>query len=252
MTVRCAMLLAAGRGERMRPLTDALPKPLLPVAGKPLIEWHLERLARAGVERVVVNGSWLADQLRTALGDGARFGLAIEHSYEGPEPLETGGGIRHALAHLDETFLVVNSDVWCDLDPGTLALGGGDLAHLVLVDNPDHHPRGDFALVAGRVANAPPPLLTYAGIGVYRRALFEPHAPGRFPLAPLLRAAADAGRASGQHHRGRWLDVGTPVRLEGRCDRRKGRLALMTGRIVREADGAVVAEATGSFMTPTD
>jgi MurNAc alpha-1-phosphate uridylyltransferase len=213
VTLRCAMLLAAGRGERMRPLTDSLPKPLLPVAGKPLIHWHLERLARAGVERVVVNGSWLAEQLWSELGDGARFGLAIERSYEGPEPLETGGGIRHALARLDETFLVVNSDVWCDLDPAVLALGAHDLAHLVLVDNPEHHPRGDFALAGDRVANGPPPLLTYAGIGVYRRALFEPHAPGRFPLAPLLRVAADAQRVSGRHHRGRWLDVGTPQRL---------------------------------------
>lgn len=208
-----AMLLAAGRGERLRPLTDACPKPLLPVGGRPLIHWQLERLARAGFDRVVVNTSWLAERIAEELGDGARFGLAIELSYEGPEPLETGGGIQHALARLADPFLVVNSDVWCDVDLDALALGSTDLAQLVLVDNPPHHPQGDFALHQGRVREPGAPRLTFAGIGVYRHALFAGSAPGRFPLAPLLRAAAARDQLAGHHHRGTWLDVGTPERL---------------------------------------
>lgn len=210
---RTAMVLAAGRGLRMRPLTDAVPKPLLPVAGRPLIEHHLLRLARAGFERVVINTSWLGAQVPAALGDGARFGLALEYSHEEPEALETGGGIRQALDRLGETFVVVNGDVWCDFDPSALALGAGDLAALVLVDNPAHHPAGDFALVGDRVRAAGEPRLTFAGIGLYRRALFEGRAPGRFPLAPLLVEAMRDDRVAGRHHRGAWLDVGTPERL---------------------------------------
>lgn len=208
-----AMVLAAGRGLRMRPLTDAVPKPLLPVAGKPLLAHHLERLARSGFSRVVINTSWLGEQVSAALGDGARFGLALEYSHETPEALETGGGIRQALDRLGDDFVVVNGDVWCDFDPASLALATGDLATLVLVDNPEHHPRGDFTLNAGRVREGSDRRLTFAGIGRYRRALFERHAPGRFPLAPLLIDAMRDGRVAGVHHRGDWLDVGTPERL---------------------------------------
>jgi len=207
------MLLAAGRGERLRPLTDACPKPLLPVGGKPLIHWHLERLAHAGFARVVVNTSWLAERIAAELGDGSRFGLAVELSHEGPVALEAGGGIRHALERLDDPFLVVNSDVWCDADLAALGVDGADLAHLVLVDNPPHHPQGDFGLADGRVRDGGDPRLTFAGIGVYRHALFAVRAPGRFPLAPLLRTAIAADAVSGQHHAGRWLDVGTAERL---------------------------------------
>jgi MurNAc alpha-1-phosphate uridylyltransferase len=208
-----AMVLAAGRGVRMRPLTDSTPKPLLPVAGRPLIEHHLLRLARAGFERVVINTSWLGEQVPERLGTGARFGLALEYSHETPEALETGGGIRQALDRLGDEFVVVNGDVWCDLDPTALALGPRDLAALALVDNPPHHPRGDFRLEQDRVRAEGEPRLTFAGIGRYRRALFEGRAPGRFPHAPLLIEAMRDDRVAGLHHRGEWLDVGTPERL---------------------------------------
>jgi len=210
---QCAMVLAAGRGERMRPLTDRVPKPLLLVAGRPLIEHQLLRLAAAGFERAVVNTSWLGEQVSAALGDGVRFGLALSYSHEGPVALETGGGIRQALEQLGDPFLVVNGDVWCDCDLAALDLGGDDLAELVLVDNPDHHPRGDFALDGDRVRETGAARLTFAGLGVYRRALFEAHAPGRFPLVPLLTGAMARARVGGRHHRGRWCDVGTPERL---------------------------------------
>jgi MurNAc alpha-1-phosphate uridylyltransferase len=210
---RVAMVLAAGRGDRMRPLTDATPKPLLKVAGKPLIEHHLERLARSGFERVVINTSWLGEQVPAALGDGARFGLALEYSHETPTALETGGGIRQALDRLGEVFVVVNGDVWCDFDPATLTLAADDLATLVLVDNPTHNPSGDFRLDAGRLHAQGRPRLTFSGIALYRRALFEAHAPGRFPLKPLLDEAMAADRVAGIHHGGEWLDVGTPERL---------------------------------------
>ena len=211
------MILAAGRGERMRPLSDAVPKPLLVVGGKPLIAWHLESLARAGIARVVVNTSWHAERLQAALGDGTRFGIEIVCSYEGPQPLDTGGGIRNALAQLADPFLVVNGDVFCDLDLARLAVGARDSAQLLLVDNPPHRPDGDFTLRDGRVRETEPSAagqrLTYAGIGVLRHALFEARAPGRFPLAPLLVAAARADRVGGLRHAGLWSDVGTPERL---------------------------------------
>lgn len=211
----CAMVLAAGRGERMRPLTDLTPKPLLKVAGRPLIEHHLIRLAAAGFRQVVINTSWLGEQVPAALGEGSRFGLALRYSHESPDALETGGGIRQALDLLGDPFLVINGDVWCDLDLATLDIAADDLAELVLVDNPVHHPRGDFALAAGRVRESPVDRLTFAGIGVYRRALLEGRAPGRFPLAPLLIEAmgSAAGQVGGRHHRGYWSDVGTPERL---------------------------------------
>ena len=209
------MILAAGRGERMRPLTDRTPKPLLPVAGKPLIVWHLERLARAGCRRIVINIAHLGEHIEALLGDGDAWGLEIRYSSEPPGALETAGGIAQALPLLgDEPFLVVNGDIYCDFDFATLpALGSGDLAHLVLVDNPAHHRQGDFALDSNRVANDGQ-RLTFAGIGVYRPQLFAAIAAGeRAKLAPLLTQAIDAGRVSGQMHRGRWVDVGTPERL---------------------------------------
>jgi N-acetyl-alpha-D-muramate 1-phosphate uridylyltransferase len=216
-----AMILAAGRGERMRPLTDDCPKPLLSAGGRPLIEWHLLRLAAAGIRDVVVNHAWLGERIEQALGDGRRFGLRIAYSAEG-EALETAGGIAHALPLLGRApFLVVNGDIWCDFDLGrarTLAdrlLALDWLAHCVLVDNPAHHPQGDFGQRSGRLqANADGPRLTFCGIGVYRPALFDTVKAGeRARLAPLLRAAAAAGRAGAEYHPGRWTDVGTPGRL---------------------------------------
>lgn len=222
-----ALVLAAGRGERMRPLTDTTPKPLLTVGGKPLIAWHLEKLAALGVREVVVNIAHLAEQFPAALGDGSRFGLRVSWSREGTEPLETGGALLHARALLGEApFLLVNGDVWTDFDFTTLPREPDGIAHLVLVDRPAEKARGDFHLDdGGRVHADGEPLLTYAGIGIYRMALLDDWraiisaAPGagatppRFPLAPLLRAAMDAGQVTGQHHRGRWTDVGTPERL---------------------------------------
>lgn len=211
------MILAAGRGERMRPLTDTTPKPLLPVAGKPLIGYHLERLARAGVHDVVINLSWLGDRIREGLGDGSQYGVRIRYSDEGPVALETGGGIFNALPLLgEEPFLLVNGDVFTDVDFASLRLAPGDLGQLLLVDNPPHHPRGDFWLRDGRIGageGGGARRLTYAGISVLHPALFEGMAPGRFPLAPLLVRALEAGRLGGQHHQGRWIDVGTPERL---------------------------------------
>ncbi|MFY0991369.1 N-acetylmuramate alpha-1-phosphate uridylyltransferase MurU [Halomonas sp. C05BenzN] len=215
-----AMILAAGLGTRMRPLTDHCPKPLLPVGGKPLIVHHLERLAAGGINEVVINVSYRAEQIIAALGDGSDFGVRIAWSREAT-PLETGGGIRQALPLLGEApFLLVNGDVWCDLDPADLPSPGDDLAHLVLVDNPVHHPRGDFHLDDhGRVHARGEPRLTFAGISLVAPALVADRPPGAFALAPLLRDAMGEGRVGGQHHRGRWVDVGTPERL-AELDRR--------------------------------
>ncbi|WP_028238099.1 N-acetylmuramate alpha-1-phosphate uridylyltransferase MurU [Stutzerimonas azotifigens] len=208
-----AMLLAAGKGERMRPLTLHTPKPLIPVGGVPLIEHHLRALAEAGVSEVVINHAWLGQQIEAHLADGSRFGLHIRYSPEG-EPLETGGGIQRALPLLgDEPFLVVNGDIWTDLDLGAVACRPGDLAQLVLVDNPAHHPEGDFVLRDGRLLDEPGARLTYSGVAVLHPALFEGCTPGAFKLAPLLRRAIAAGRVGGQHFTGRWVDVGTPERL---------------------------------------
>lgn len=213
--LRRALVLAAGRGERLRPLTLTTPKPLLPAGGRTLIEYHLAALARAGVTDIVINLAWLGDRIRAFLGDGARHGVRVRYSDEGPEPLETGGAITHALPLLGtEPFWLVNGDVWCDYDfdrPAPLA--AGDLAHLVLVPNPRQHPGGDFTLAGGRVGNAPADRLTFAGISVLDPAIVAGQAPGRFPLAPLLRKAADAGRVSGERHAGAWTDVGTAERL---------------------------------------
>lgn len=209
-----AMLLAAGRGERMGTLTATTPKPLLELAGRPLIEHHLERLGAAGITEVVINVSYLGDRIETRLGDGARFGLAIRYSREPGAPLETGGGIRRALPLLGPApFLVVNSDVWTDLDFRTLPVLPAGLAHLVLVPNPDHHPHGDFALHSDRVSVEETARHTFSGIAIYRPALFDGVSEERFPLAPLLRAACARGQVTGELYEGRWIDVGTPERL---------------------------------------
>jgi len=211
---RRAIVLAAGRGERMRPLTDTTPKPLLQAGGRPLIEYHLHDLAAAGITEVVVNLAWLGAQLRAALGDGARFGLTIHYSDEGPEALETGGGIFRALRWLGpEPFLVVNGDIYSDYPLGRLRLEAGLLGKLVLVPNPEQHPRGDFHLAASGLITAGDPRHTYSGIGIYHPDLFAGCTDGRFPLKPLLDRAIEAGRLGGELHAGHWTDVGTPQRL---------------------------------------
>ena len=222
-----ALVFAAGLGERMRPLTDTTPKPLLEAGGRPLVAWHLDRLAAAGVRDVVLNTSWLAAQFPATLGDGSRWGLRLHYAFEGDTPLETGGGMLHALPLLgDAPFLAVNGDVWCDFDFARLPREPAGEAHLVLVDNPDHHPDGDFRLDAdGRIHDDGEPRLTFAGIGIYRPSLLDgwraavgsaygvDAEPPRFKLAPLLRAAMARNAVTGLHHRGRWTDVGTPARL---------------------------------------
>jgi MurNAc alpha-1-phosphate uridylyltransferase len=229
-----ALLFAAGRGERMRPLTDATPKPLLRVGGRRLIEWHLDKLAALGVEDVVINTAWLAGQFPAALGDGARWGLRLHYSHEGAEPIETGAGMLRALQWLGDgaPFLAVNADIWTDFDFAVLPREPRGLAHLVLVPNPEHHPRGDFRLRGdGRVrdrdaprepADADARTLTFAGIGVYRAGVLADEAidgcfgtprPSRFPLAPLLRRAMAADAVDGTAHDGGWTDVGTVERL---------------------------------------
>lgn len=212
-----AMILAAGRGERMRPLTDHTPKPLLPVGGKPLIVWHLERLASAGFHDVVINHAHLGSRIEAALGDGSRFGVRIRYSSEG-DALETAGGITYALPLLgDAPFLVVNGDVFCDFDFGGLTRQpmAGVVAHLVLVDNPPQHPQGDFVLDNGRLVEEGNVRLTFSGIGVYRPELFSGIVRGdKAKLAPLLRAEISLGRVSAEYYRGRWVDVGTPERLQ--------------------------------------
>lgn len=222
-----ALIFAAGKGERMRPLTDVTPKPLLEVGDKPLIVWHLEKLAALGVTDAVINTAWLAHSFGPALGDGSRWGLKLHYSYEGAEPLETGGGMLHALRWLgDAPFLTVNGDIWTDYDFARLPREPLELAHLVLVDNPPQHPRGDFALADdGRLQAEGERKLTYSGIGIYRPALLDAwrdiigskpgadESPPRFKLAPLLLAAMTQRQITGEHHTGRWTDVGTPERL---------------------------------------
>jgi MurNAc alpha-1-phosphate uridylyltransferase len=209
-----AMILAAGKGERMRPLTLHTPKPLLPVGGMPLIEHHIRALAAAGFTELVINHAWLGQQIEDYLGDGARFGVSIGYSAEG-EPLETGGGIQRALPLLGrEPFLLVNGDVWTDYPFAGLRRPLAGLAHLVLVDNPAHHPEGDFRLQGERACARDAEVgLTYSGIAVLDPALFAGCRPGAFKLAPLLRDAMALGQVSGEHYRGQWVDVGTRERL---------------------------------------
>ena len=209
-----AMVLAAGRGERLRPLTDTMPKPLLSVHGKPLIVHHLEALARAGVSEVTVNLSWLGGQLRAALGDGSRWGLVIRYSDEGPVALETGGGIVKALPWLGpEPFIVVSGDIFTDFDFARLRLPDPSLAHLVMVPNPPFHPRGDFALEDGRVTEGAEARCTYGNIGVFRPEFFDGCGPERQPLLPLLRRALAQRRLTGELYRGSWANVGTAEQL---------------------------------------
>jgi len=214
-----AMILAAGRGERMRPLTDHTPKPLLQAGGKPLIVWHIERLVRAGITDLVINHAHLGKQIEQALGDGSQFGATIRFSDEG-SALETAGGIAFALHLLgEEPFAGVNGYVYCDYDfshlpqCATALANSEDRAHLVLVDNPEHNLKGDFGLQGARITDTAPKF-TFSGIGLYKPQLFAHIQRGtKAPLAPLLREQIAAGKVSGEHHRGVWVDVGTPQRL---------------------------------------
>lgn len=215
-----AMILAAGRGERMRPLTDTCPKPLLHAGGKPLIVWHIERLRDAGFSEIVINHAHLGHMIEAGLGDGTRFGVLIRYAAE-TEALETAGGICNALPLLgDQAFLVINGDIFCDANLSQLRAdsasvgAGADLARLLLVANPSHHPGGDFALENGRVRTEGQPKYTFSGIGVYHPSLFADLSRGeKHTLAPLLRAAMARAQVSGSLHTGYWLDVGTPKRL---------------------------------------
>jgi len=233
-----ALIFAAGLGERMRPLTDFIPKPLLQAGGKPLIAWHLEKLAALGITEIVINTSWLAGQFPAQLGDGQHWGVRLMYSYEGDTPLETGGGMLNALPLLgDAPFIAVNGDIWTDFDLVRLPHEPDGLAHLVMVDNPEHHPAGDFYLhPTGQLkplshlwergwGEGETQTLTFSGIGVYRPELLNDwqtiigsspgreSTPHRFPIAPLLRAAMSRNKVTGEHHRGHWTDIGTPERL---------------------------------------
>jgi MurNAc alpha-1-phosphate uridylyltransferase len=209
-----AMILAAGRGERMRPLTDHRPKALIEVAGRPLIVHQIERLARAGIREIVVNLSFLGRQIEEVLGDGRRYGVALYYSDEGPVPLETGGGVYKALPFFGrEPFLVINADVWTGFPMASLLDKPPGIAHLVLVENRGHHPDGDFALLKGRVSLGHGPRLTFSGLGAYRTELFDECGPGAYPLAAVIRMAVSHGLVTGECYRGDWHDIGTPERL---------------------------------------
>jgi MurNAc alpha-1-phosphate uridylyltransferase len=208
------MILAAGRGERMRPLTDTTPKPLLRVRGQPLIERHVVGLARAGMTRIVINLAWLGSQISEYLGDGARYGLSIVYSEERPRALETAGGIFHALPHLSPgPFAVVNGDIYTDFPFETLEIAAGLEAHLVLAPNPPQHPQGDFGLERGLATVTAERRHTFAGIAAYRPEFFAGCTGGKLPLKPLLLRCMAAERCSAQLYSGRWDDVGTPQRL---------------------------------------
>ena len=208
------MLLAAGRGERLRPLTDSMPKALVEVRGTSLLERHLKALAAAGVETCVINLGWHGEQILSRIGSGSAYGLNVIYSPEGDNILETGGGIHRALPVLGaDPFLVVNADVYTDM-PYPQTLRDDVDAHLVLVETPAFKKQGDFDLVDGYVVNGDAPRLTFSGVALYRPSFFRDCKPGRFPLAPMLRAAADAGRLGGEVYEGLWEDVGTPERLQ--------------------------------------
>ncbi|SHE22882.1 N-acetylmuramate alpha-1-phosphate uridylyltransferase MurU [methanotrophic endosymbiont of Bathymodiolus puteoserpentis (Logatchev)] len=211
-----AMILAAGRGERMRPLTDHTPKPLLKVAGKPLIEYTIEALVSAGVTEIIINLAHLGDQLKTYLGDGSQYQAHIQYSEEGETGLETAGGIKNALPLLgDSPFLVINGDIYCDFPLQTLVNKPFDLAHLVLVNNPKHNPKGDFSLHDHiKVTLEGENKFTFSGIGLYHPDLFTELEPGKSALAPLLKKAMQNQRISGEHYTGFWMDIGSPKRLE--------------------------------------
>ena len=210
-----AMILAAGRGVRMRPLTDRIPKALLKVGRRCLIEYHIAALVQAGITDIVINHAHLGNQIEAVLGDGSRYDARIVYSPEGETALETGGGIYRALPLLGaKPFIVVNADIWTDYPFRQLPEKPSGLAHLVLVDNPAFNQTGDFVLNGGHIVEEGQPRLTYSGIGVFTPALFKGCKPGVFPLAPLLRKAITAGQVSGEHYQGVWYDIGTPERLE--------------------------------------
>ena len=210
-----AMILAAGRGERLRPLTDETPKPLLKVAGKSLIEYHLQNLVDAGFKDIIINTAWLAEKIHQRLGDGERYGASITYSDEGTA-LETAGGIINALPLLGkEPFLVVNGDIWCDFDFSTLTeLAPNTQSHLILVNNPEHNPDGDFALRDNLVKNAGDIKYTFSGIGIYRAEFFAEQPSGALPLAPIIRSKCEEDLVSGQFYDGQWTDAGTIERLQ--------------------------------------
>lgn len=210
-----AMILAAGRGDRLRPLTDETPKPLLKVAGKSLIEYHLQNLADAGIKEIIINTAWLTEKIHQQLGNGEQYGVSITYSDEG-EALETAGGIINALPLLgDDAFLVVNGDIFCDFDFSTLPILDTDIqAHLVLVTNPEHNQSGDFSLQDKLVKNNGKSMLTFSGIGIYKAGFFADQESGISPLAPLIRKKCDHNLVSGQIHQGLWTDVGTIERLQ--------------------------------------
>lgn len=210
-----AMILAAGRGERLKPLTDETPKPLIKVAGKSLIEYHLHNLAHAGFKEVVINTAWLAEKIHQQLGNGDQYGVTITYSDEGAA-LETAGGIIHALPLLgNEPFLVINGDIWCDFDFSSLPrLENSAQAHLVLVNNPDHNHSGDFALENGLIHNSGETMSTYSGIGIFSTDFFAEKKPGRSALAPIIRDKCKSNLVSGQFYKGLWTDVGTLERLQ--------------------------------------
>jgi MurNAc alpha-1-phosphate uridylyltransferase len=210
-----AMILAAGRGERMRQLTAKTPKPLLRVGGKTLLEYHLETLGKAGIRDVVINVAYLGQKIIDFAGDGATWGLNIAYSHEGDDPLETAGGIIHALPLLgDGPFIIVNADIWTDYPFQSLPAIPGGLVHLVMVNNPEHHPTGDFVLQGNSLSADGEAKLTYSGIGVYRPELFKDYPQGKRPLLPILQGAMRTGQASGEHYKGGWMDIGTPERLQ--------------------------------------
>jgi N-acetyl-alpha-D-muramate 1-phosphate uridylyltransferase len=210
-----AMILAAGLGERMRPLTNKTPKPLLKIAGKALIVYQIEALVSAGVKKVIINTGPLGEQIHENLGNGNSFGIQIEYSDEGDAPLETAGGIIKALPLLGEApFIVTNADIFTNFDYRTLPKQLDSDAHLVLVNNPPHNPDGDFALENGRITGKNTNKLTYSGIGLYQAKYFDNCQPGPSSLAPLLHRSAEANALSGQHFTGDWIDVGTPERLK--------------------------------------
>ena len=209
------MILAAGRGERLRPHTDITPKPLIQVGKHRLIEYHLINLAKAGLKDVVINISWLADQIREALRDGSNYSLNITYSDEGAEALETAGGIINALPYLgDEPFIVINGDIWCDYDLTKLMNRNLEYeAHLVLVNNPEHNTEGDFALEDDMIKNTGDEKLTYSGIGLYTQDFFAETKPGKKALAPILRKKSELNKVSGEIYNGQWVDIGTIERL---------------------------------------
>ena len=239
--IRRALIFAAGRGERLRPLTDSTPKPLIEVGGKSLIVWHLEKLACAGVRDVVINTSHLAEQFEPALGDGARWGITIRYSYEGPTPLETGGGMRRALALLqsgatrsdaerDDPFIAVSADIWSDYDYAALPDSINGSAHLVMVPNPDFHPRGDFNLDDTRLnEDGIGERLTFANIGVYKPAFIEDQPDGVFKLLPLFQRAMRQSELTGERFDGQWHNIGNVAQLQALDTKLKARTEKKSG-----------------------